>query len=121
MTLLGCGIVPMLTVGVACYDTSSDGAIALEHEAERQLSERGIEHLRAVAAARHAAIDSYFESVRAQVASLARMPATIEMTRAMTRHLPELAARFTGEQDLATARRALQTYYAGDFETHYRS
>ena len=74
LTLLSCGVAPMLGIGIFAWTRTATGTAALALDAKGALRERAEAGLTSVAAARSNDIQHYFENVAAQVQSLAADP-----------------------------------------------
>ena len=118
-TLLACAMVPTIAVGWTSYHLSSSSSTDLEAGASEALAKVGIDGLAAVTAARRSHLQHYFESLRAELQTLATQPATQDGLPEFAASIQKLAEQLRGT-DATAARDELGRYWLGDFDREYR-
>ena len=117
-TILACGILPTLAVGVLSHSLSRTGADEIEHEAMETLKKAEIESLEAVSYARRNDLRQYFDNLAAELQTLASMPQVLEGVPQLATAMGKLEET-TGKGKEAL-RDELGRYYRGDFDQEYR-
>mgnify|MGYP002777713900 CR=1 FL=1 len=117
-TILACGILPTLAVGVLSHSLSRTGADEIEHEAMETLKKAEIESLEAVSYARRNDLRHYFDNLAAELQTLASMPQVLEGVPQLATAMGKLEET-TGKGKEAL-RDELGRYYRGDFDQEYR-
>ncbi len=117
-TILACGILPTTAVGWLSHSISSAGAGELESEAQETLKASQIRSLEAVSHARRNDLRHYFDSLAAEVRTLATMPQVADALPQLTAAIGKLGENVTAGKE--GPREELARYYRGDFDQEYR-
>lgn len=122
LVLLGCGIVPLVVVGLSNYSTANHGMNSISDKARQSLTNSAEEQLTALREVKKQQIVDYFETIRKQIQTFSENKMVVDALSTLRPAFREFQSNAQIEGDrVKELRDELYTYYANEFSAEYKN